>query len=33
MSASEYRAYAMAARGAQTAGYEFYHVAQIQIGS
>jgi hypothetical protein len=33
MSASEYRACAMAARCAQAAGYEFYHVVQIQIGS
>ena len=33
MSASEYRACAMGARGSQAAGYEFYHVAQIQVGS
>jgi methyltransferase (TIGR00027 family) len=32
MSANEYRALAMGARGARAKGYEFYHVALVQVG-
>ena len=31
LSANEYRAYTMGAKGAQAKGYEFYHVALVQV--